>query len=494
MSEVFLLVLLGATVFSEQNIPGLRVEDLNPLSGTYSVNYRHVDLNNDGKMDLILPDRVILQVSGAFDVKNAISIPNKSVFVRTDLFGTSLYQRTEGKLEIFPWQDTHWGLPATMDIEWPDIRTIAQAGEHNGLQPPMRQNLARFLHDMDGDGDPEIIIAHHDGLHIYTLNGNRLKKTARLPLFPPPRATAIGHSAIWPEKSRRIHYPTRRLDFRFFVDGANIVFVYPEPSADGFLRYTIENHLLDPENEYQPLASSSIRTEPLPSYFRPCRLNADLQIDFAGVKRYTANTATFPVPILEVSATLDSGKTLRTVRTKSYRSRCSFVDIDSDGDLDLVSEKTRIFEGGVREALTQFMTRKEIDHQIDIYVHNGTFDSRPAIQHRLRIKLDQFPFRQTEMFDRYQAGELIDITGDFDGDGHNDLLVQDRPDRLAIHFWTGKRFESKPSLIIPIRPHWRFGISDIDQDGRSDIAMRWKSDKDGAIESGLVFFSREDSP
>jgi len=216
-------------------------------------------------------------------------------------------------------------------------------------------------------------------------------------------------------------------------------------------------------------------TQPGPAHVRPCRLNGDGVIDLAGGCWETSRTATLPLPVYETWASLDGGATFtvrRTTALPGFRPRCSFIDFDGDGLLDLVTEETGLFDGGVRETLARVLTLPGVRHEVAVcFQRAGGFEKRPGYRAAFDIDLGTPPVRHGEMFQRYQAGELVDVTGDFDGDGWRDVAVRDRVDNLSIHLTRpGARPVQGAELALPTGA--RFHVADVNGDGRSDVVTQ----------------------
>ena len=96
---------------------------------------------------------------------------------------------------------------------------------------------------------------------------------------------------------------------------------------------------------------------------------------------------------------------------------------------------------------------------------------------------------------RYAESDLAALAGDFNGDGRPDLAVQDRPDRLAVFLQKDGAFGREPDATLQTQPDWRFGITDIDLDGRSDLSLfPLKKDDEDEPDAGRVFLTRGSSP
>ena len=75
------------------------------------------------------------------------------------------------------------------------------------------------------------------------------------------------------------------------------------------------------------------------------------------------------------------------------------------------------------------------------------------------------------MFQLYQAGYLITLTADINGDGFNDLLVQNTPQTIIGYYGSAKGFDNRPDLNISVPPNARFYALDINLDGRDEIIV-----------------------
>ena len=75
MTRVLLPLLVAAATFLEQEIPGLRVDQADPLSGKVSGNFRRMDLDGDGAIDLVLPTYAAFQRNEAYHRDDQVPVP-----------------------------------------------------------------------------------------------------------------------------------------------------------------------------------------------------------------------------------------------------------------------------------------------------------------------------------------------------------------------------------------------------------------------------------
>jgi hypothetical protein len=304
-------------------------------------------------------------------------------------------------------------------------------------------------------------------------------------VLPGMRLAGRAPQSLWPPDARRLAFPVLEMACRLTVEG-NTVAVITRDTVDGDrVRYRRMRYRWDGEGILPAEAETS---QPLASHLHPCRLNADGVLDLAGGRWVSSETAMLPLPVYETWASLDGGNTFHVRRSASLpglRPRCSFVDFDGDGVLDMVTEETGFFDGGVRETLSRVLTLSEIRHTVSVFRQEALgFSKKPTLRAAFSIELESPAISQGPMFQRYRAGELVDVTGDFDGDGTHDVIVRDCMDRLVVHL--SGRDASHAELPIPRAA--AFAVADVNADGRSDIVVK---DED---KPGMVYFSREEGP
>ena len=490
-------LLVGGVAFWGQDVDGIRVGPVKPLTGQAGVNYRQDDIDGDGAVDLLFSSGAALQREGGFPPQARVYLPQFDGLPIVDVMDGKLYFRLPDRLAVYGWEG-QWTPFLDQSLEWPAADDLLTWMRMPSAEKRGAVHWQRFLHDFDEDGVPELVAANATGVYIYSRDGTAYRESAFLPILPPLRLLQGADQPIWPMAARRVAFPARQMSCRLFFEG-NGVSVLTREEAGGGALYQRKTYELDGEAGWaaQPDQPTEATSEVLPPHVRPCRLNDDAVIDYAGGRWQVPDTALLPKLLYETWASLDGGRSFHIRRApvcNSFRPHCSFVDFDGDGDFDMVTESMGLFEGGVREALNRFLTRKAVDHVVSVYRQaRGRFSRAPDLQVRLTIALRQPPVWNGPEFRRYQAAELVNLTGDFNGDGYRDLLVQEYPGRLSVYLAAGFGFPARPDATVEVLERAHAGVSDVNGDGKSDIVLRWVELVEGErVERGKVYFARED--
>ena len=499
MIAVLAGLVCGALVFVEQDIPGLRVGRAEPFSGSRWRNFRQADMNGNGKTDLILPDSVAFQHREGFPPEHRHSLPDLGEMPACDIWNATLYFRISSGLVCVRWSDDGWEIKDEHPLEWPDADPISsQPGEIPSHGEPAVY-FERFLYDLNASGTPEIIVAGEDGLHVFADAGDGYAPAGLLDILPPLQLVASDASPFWPPGTRRIPSLEMQLSCRVFITQNKAVTIESDYLPDGHARHRIRHYLLEQDDDGRWTAALvELRETPvMDADLRACRLNDNGLIDFAGGRWHFAPGALLQAPVFETRVSTDGGHTFQSVRSVSFRPSCSFTDFNGNGRLDMVTESSGLFAGGVREMVSRLTSARTVEHSVRIHLQDSTgrFPQQPDITGAFRIDLEQAPVRGGERFRRYQASELFDITGDFDGDGIRDVVVQEDARTLRVYRGTSDGFDKRPLMTARMEPHWRFAVDDVDGDGRSDIVFRWMdpASTDG-FEQSRVLLTRERMP
>ncbi len=483
MIAAVLAIALGALAFDARELPGIEVTGVRPLSGKAITNYSHADLDGDGLTDILLDDAILFQRQGGYPAASRYALPDAGDAARLQAWNGDLYLWSESLLSRYRWHERGWERVVAYALPRPETDPLPAA---SGATGGRRQ---AFLHDFDGDGTPEVFSVTPEGVHVFARHGAGYNEAGLLNILPGRRITSDAVPRLWLPEARRLSFPVLKMACRLVMEGDGITVLLREAVDSETVRYGRTRYRWDGE---QAVARGTETTQAVASYLHPCRLNDDGMLDLAGGCEKTSETTMLPLPVYETWASLDGGKTFHVRRSASipgFRPRCAFVDFDGDGQADMITEETGLFEGGAREAMSRLLTLPEVGHTVRVFrQQDGGFARQPALRAVFVIRLESPAAAQGDMFSRYRAGKLVDVSGDFDGDGSRDLVVQDRIDRLSVHLVRDWIFRSTPDAVLSIDRAAQFAVADVNDDGRSDIVLH----EEGKM--SRVYFSREEGP
>jgi hypothetical protein len=456
--------IFAAVQFIEQDLPPMEPR-------TTEFPFRQADFNGDQHPDLVTPEQVFLQKDGLFDISGGLAIPslNSNGFVNCDAFGKKIYLWTNSTLRMYALEEGTWRTLLEQPLERP-----APADKHEERPPKELVILNSFLQDIDNDGVPEITAAAPEGMVIYGKKGqDTYSKRALLNVFPPLTADPAMSEPLWPQNDRRVIVPGRSMSCQYVLEKNLLTVISRDYIPERQLQYRIQHYRID-SDDAGGFAVGDFReekSEPVPALMRPVKLNNDELMDYAGGDWRFSQDSLLPTPLSEIKVSTDGGKTIQSLRTVAFGVEGAFVDVDGDGDLDLVADSTEMFDGGPREVLMRFLTASEIQHEIHIHLQDssGKFSETPAIVHRFTFHTDAPLAKRTKRTMTYATGEWMSLDGDFDGDGRHDLLLYDKPDQLSVHLNRIDSFSSAPDAVIPVGNDAIFDVVDLNGDGCTDI-------------------------
>ena len=449
---------------------------------------RSEDLDGDGALDLITYNTVYFQRNGAFTESNSTKLPlgERSFFY--DVFERKLFLFVDDLLEIHCWTGKAWERTLSQSIKAPHIDTNPK----EAIAIPKR-----VLFDVDHDGVPEILFLERDALCIYANRNEKYVEVGRLKVWPrAQRAWDVepNMSALWPPEKRTAHFLDRFVRGHFYIENGLLTVIGQESAEPGQIRYQIKQYLLkkDADGRFSCQDPQNITTESMPEFLNPQRSGKDGPIWFVGTQEIRKDKVSFWKPLCEMVVTNDNGKLVQRFRTATLRpSRTPFFDINGDGREELVSYAVDTFDGAFRETLESTLTSREVTLRIEIRRQNkeGRFSLTPDIRMPVRIQLPTPPlqdcFQGSGVFEDCCAGRILDLSSDMNGDGVKDLVIQDRPDRIALFLITPQGLKSEPETTISIVPGSCFSVTDLDGDGRGDIMT--ESPQSDSMSSPNVF-------
>lgn len=473
MTAAVLVCLAAALTFEPTDIAGLWVGVPNILTGHPPTNFRQADIDRDGNTDLLLPDRIALQRNAVFPESSRIEYISQSADPLCDTWGSAVYLLDGDRVTVLEWSDGALEETRRFAADWPEA--FAQS-KFSGPPAPMldgprmKVRFERFLADLNEDGVPEIVVPHPRGLAVYTQDERSLRRAATTYNFPEPSLILNQPATLWPPQDRQLLFPSEQLSLRYALHGPHVTVVSGRPAGPNKTRFIIETATFT--NGFALTDTTKTVAGPFPPWMNPVSLN-DGKTAFAGGRQSYAQSGPIPQPVYETTLAYNDDRPPQTFRARVWQPHCIFTDVNGDNRLDHVAEYTRIFDGGLREALMRAATSKDIHHQIHIYYQNndGGFGETPGIRHEIKIELDQPPLKAGEMMPLYQGGRLINLTQDVTGDGRNDLVYRDRPDRLVVYANEAAGFTAEPAGEIATEGGYAFSVFDVNADGAADIIV-----------------------
>jgi len=281
----------------------------------------------------------------------------------------------------------------------------------------------------------------------------------------------------------------KRMDLAFVREGELVGFIQNEDGSYDTTERTIALDLnLTPEHLARALDSDDVDVDHSDLTLRQVQDLRDLDAD--GIPDFVVQ-ATISSGVLDKKTEYhihrgrfgDEGLSFNNeadsvVRSDGFQFYLAKVDMNGDSRLDLMSPSISF---GVRQVVGALFTGS-VGMDVAFYgmQRDGTYPEEPAKTRDVSVKFD--------LSSGYVDWPAMDIA-DFDGDGMADLLIQKEAGRFEVFPGNGSTqlFSDDPWTVKTVMPRdgERVDALDLDQDGKSDILMRYTS-ADGEAEGTRV--------
>jgi hypothetical protein len=435
-----------------------------------------IDLNEDGLMDiLIISGRFIyiyIQKERGFNETPDDQIVLKKLGEFIDVGevdpkspGLEILSLSESELKYFYLDGKHYKESPSFLIS----QEIDKFIHH--LNPIM----SNFAFDINKDGIDEIFLLRDDQFFLYSLD-NSGKFIGREISKPYEMTTVSLESKRWPSEVSENDNSDIGYFFRPEISTEKIA-LFQDFNFDGLLDLISQNmYIQNPSYHFEPENQAMINEI---SLYKKDKQEFFLDVDGDGkldkilieiMDIFSENMNIFP--FAKISIFLNQNKNIFSLKpdyffkTLLIGDKSPFVDINKDGFLDFISIWLEISPGS-KENIIQVITESTLIFTVRCYIfknQNG-YSKMPNLLSKFKIRYDKLP----------DIGKYIpfDFSGDFNGDGLNDLLVRKEPEYIFLYLTDTeqKNFFSSGSRIEIPRDAEQIKVIDFNNDRKSDILL-----------------------
>lgn len=345
---------------------------------------------------------------------------------------------------------------------------------------PAPARFAPFLCDLNNDGLEDILLPGKEGdpLIFYQRSGGRFDVIRSLPSMK--RLNVSAKAVAWPAwgtygppskhaAGLSIH-PEQRLSLSLAFADCNrdnlldVLITEPRTGAVRFWGQNRDGSFSEAPEIIWPPESKFSSDEVL-----VLDVNADGISDRVGITFYDpTEQGTLLLPNFSFSVDFggqDTQTGASVFRSAFFPSQPFLIDLDTDGDLDLVTV-TSPLRLGSREAVRSAVS----EGSVELVVNCHFYRSQTGYQRKADVT---FPLTvKVKHLSQISQSSILDLTGDLNGDGRKDLTALTEPGAVSVFLYNPKagRFTSKPSARLKVSPDCLgLRLLDLDGDGSDDI-------------------------
>jgi hypothetical protein len=491
---LFLLLALGLSVLTAHvasAAPAWTEFDFG--TGPRIVDQVLLDLNGDEKTDLVLVRgrevAIYLQENGGFDPSKPLQrfnfVDRAILWTHADLDGDGrpelLYLAADG-VYVYRWRRGRLSFLPRRLLETDAVLKTAS---------PDEVRWKPFFEDLDGDGERDLLLPGDGSLLYYRGLGERRFADPQ-PLYVRPDVSVnTGADRATDELRSRYWYPQPHVG-EANGDGKPDIFFHQRRQVVVFVQ--------KPGGRFGPSPSRVLPLQfagPLPD--GRFKLDIELPTRFADADGDGLTEIVATHMGRAVTYVFQGRKDLKALERPDVILRLPgitfgdyLMDLDGDGRQDLMLARTD--RPGLWDIIKVLVT-KEVPVEAFIYYgrEGGLFPPMPDARRRIDVPI---LFASGRSGLSVGTSAVISVSGDFDGDGRQDLLLRSANDRVAVYKNGGRSFAEDPTFEITVTgmDGYRFiepRCADLDGDGLSDLVLSYYS-WDGEADRMSVIMSGGD--